>query len=226
MRAVDQLPRARKRVLLIDDHPLVREGLAKVINQQDDLTVCGEAGDRASGLAAVAKSKPDAAIVDISLDGGSGLDVIKDIRARYPKLPILVLSMHHESLYAERAIRAGAQGYVMKRVPVPDVIAALRKVLDGHVALSEDIVSQLIASRERGRESAGGSPAELLSDRELEVFRLFGQGVGTRQIAARLHLAPSTVESYRSGIKLKLGLGSATELVARAARFVARELER
>lgn len=215
---------ARKRkVLIVDDHPLLRDGLAKVIDQQFDLVVCGEAADARSGLAAVAKCRPDVAIVDLSLDEGSGLDLIKDLHARDSKLPILVLSMHHENLYAERAVRAGAQGYVMKREPVATVIAALRKVLDGHMALSEEIVSRLLAAPNHGGKPAADSPAVALSDRELEVFRLFGNGMGTRAIAKKLHLAVSTVESYRSGIKQKLGLASATELVARAARFVADE---
>ena len=217
-------PNGRKRnVLIVDDHPLLRDGLSKVINQQADLAVCGEAADARAGLATVAKCRPDVAIVDLSLDEGSGLDLIKDLHARNSRLPILVLSMHHENLYAERAVRAGARGYVMKREPVATVIAAVRKVLDGHMALSENIVQRLLAAPSRNGKPAGNSPADMLSDRELEVFRLFGNGMGTRPIAKVLHLAISTVESYRSGIKQKLGLASATELVARAARFVADE---
>ncbi len=213
----------KKKVLIVDDHPLLRDGLSKVINQQSDLAVCGEAGDAPGGRAAVARFRPDVVIMDLTMDEGNGLDLIKDIHARQPRLPVLVLSMHHESLYAERAVRAGARGYVMKREPVGTVIAALRKVLDGHLALSEDIVSRLIDAPKRNHKAAAASPEELLSDRELEVFRLIGQGLGTRQVAARLRLATSTVESYRASIKQKLGLGGATELVARAARFVAGE---
>lgn len=215
-------PPARKhKVLIVDDHPLLRDGLAKVINQQPDLAVCGEAGEARSGLAAIAKTRPDVVMVDLTLDEGSGLDLIKDIRARQASLPILVLSMHHESLYAERAIRAGAQGYVMKREPVGRVIEALRKVLGGHMALSEAMVSRLLGPKGRKGAPKAGLPAERLSDRELEIFRLLGTGLGTRQIAAKLRLAPSTVETHRAGIKQKLGLAGATELVARAARFVA-----
>ena len=218
---------ARKRkVLIVDDHPLLRDGLARVINQQADLVVCGEAADARGGLAAAARLGPDVAIVDLTMDEGNGLDLIKDLHARNAKLPVLVLSMHHENLYAERAVRAGARGYVMKREPIGHVIAALRKVLDGHMALSEEIVSRLLVAPERKRTAAADSPAEVLSDRELEVFRFFGNGMGTRAIAAKLRLAVSTVESYRSGIKRKLGLASATELVARAAQFLADEIHR
>jgi DNA-binding NarL/FixJ family response regulator len=213
----------KKRVLIVDDHPILRDGLSKVINQQDDLEICGEASDAQGGLAAIAKCHPDVVIVDLTLEEGSGLDLIKDIHTRNSKLPVLVLSMHHESLYAERAVRAGAQGYVMKREPVGNVIMALHKVLGGHMALSENIVSQLIGAPERANKPEAGLPTDLLSNRELEVFRLLGQGLGTRKIAAKLRVAASTVETHRAGIKEKLGLGSATELIARAALFVAEQ---
>jgi len=202
---------------------VVREGLARAINQEQDLVVCGEAGDAPHGLAAVAAHRPDVVVVDISLEEGSGLDLIKDLHARIPELPILVLSMHPENLYAERAIRAGALGYVMKRKPVSDLIAALRKVLGGHVAASEDILSRLVGVGRKTGSSGGVSPADLLSDRELEVFRLFGEGHATREIAAKLRVALSTVQSYRAAIKQKLGLRNGTALVSRAARFVATE---
>lgn len=216
-------PAGRKRqVLIVDDHPLLRDGLAKVINQQSDLAVCGEAADARAGLAAAAKLRPDVVIADLTMDEGNGLDLIKDLHLRQPGLPVLVLSMHHENLYAERAVRAGARGYVMKREPVAAVLAALRKVLAGQMALSEEIVLRMLDAPARARKAAA-SPAEVLSDRELEVFRLLGQGSGTRQIAEKLRLATSTVESYRAGIKQKLGLARATELVARAAQYVADE---
>ncbi len=220
-------PASRKRnVLIVDDHPLLRDGLAKVINQQPDLAVCGEAADARAGLAAAAKLRPDVVIADVTMDEGNGLDLIKDLHLRQPGLPVLVLSMHHENLYAERAVRAGARGYVMKREPVAAVLAALRKVLAGQMALSDAIVRRLLDAPARVRKSAAASPAEVLSDRELEVFRLLGQGFGTRQIAEKLRLATSTVESYRAGIKQKLGLARATELVARAAQFVVDEPRR
>jgi DNA-binding NarL/FixJ family response regulator len=210
---------AKKKVLIVDDHPLLRDGLARVLNQQADLTVCGEAGEARGALAAVATLAPDVVIVDLTLDEGNGLDLVKDLHARNPRLPVLVLSMHHENLYAERAVRAGARGYVMKREPVGQVVTALRKVLAGHMALSENIVNRLVGKPE-ARAAAPGAPEDVLSDRELEVFRLLGHGLGTRQIADRLHLAVSTVETHRAGIKHKLDLTRATELVARAAQFV------
>ena len=220
-------PASRKRnVLIVDDHPLLRDGLAKVINQQPDLAVCGEAADARAGLAAAAKLRPDVVIADLTMDEGNGLDLIKDLHLRQPGLPVLVLSMHHEDLYAERAVRAGARGYVMKREPVAAVLAALRKVLAGQMALSEEMVRRLLDAPARARKAAAASPADVLSDRELEVFRLLGQGSGTRQIAEKLRLATSTVESYRAGIKQKLGLARATELVARAAQFVLDEPRR
>lgn len=214
--------RRKRQVLIVDDHPLLRDGLAKVINQQADLAVCGEAADARAGLAAAAKLRPDVVIADLTMDEGNGLDLIKDLHLRQPGLPVLVLSMHHENLYAERAVRAGARGYVMKREPIAAVLAALRKVLAGQMALSDEIVRRLLDAPPRARKTAA-SPADVLSDRELEVFRLLGQGCGTRQIAGKLRLATSTVESYRAGIKQKLGLARAPELVARAAQFVANE---
>ena len=216
----------KRNVLIVDDHPLLRDGLAKVINQQPDLAVCGEAADARAGLAAAAKLRPDVVMADLTMEDGNGLDLIKDLHLRQPDLPVLILSMHHENLYAERAVRAGARGYVMKREPVTVVLAALRKVLAGHMALSEEIVRRLLDVPGRGLKPAAASPADVLSDRELEVFRLLGQGSGTRQIAAKLRLATSTVESYRAGIKQKLGIARAPELVARAAQFVVNEPQR
>jgi DNA-binding NarL/FixJ family response regulator len=215
---------ARRRVLIVDDHPLLREGLGKVINQQADLVVCGEAGDASGGLAAVAKCRPDVVIVDISLAEGSGLDLIKDLHARQPRLPVLVLSMHDENLYAERALGAGASGYVMKCEPTQAVLAALRKVLSGQTAVSENVVNRLVVRRVRGDRATGRSPADLLSDRELEIYRCLGEGHGTREIAAKFGVALSTVESYRASIKQKLNLRNATDLVSSAARFVAAEV--
>lgn len=213
----------KSRVLIVDDHPLLRDGLAKVINQQADLEVCGEASNAREGLTALAKNRPHVAIVDLSLEDGNGVDLIKDLHARQPRLPIMVLSMHDENLYADRALRAGAKGYVMKREPVAAVLAGLRKVLAGHLALSDNMVSRMLGAGAVANDRPASRPAESLSDRELEVFRLLGQGLGTRQIAARLHVTKSTVESHRANIKLKLRLHNATELVSAAARFAARE---
>ena len=220
MNADKQPADARKKVLIVDDHPLLREGLGKVINRQDDLVMCGEASDAPGALAAIVKCRPDVVIVDISLDEGSGLDLIKDLHVRYPKLPVLALSMHHEDLYADRALRAGASGYVMKREPASAVIEALRKVLSGQMAVSENIVNRLLSRRVQGEQPTGLSPTEALSDRELEVYCCLGAGLGTREIAAKLRIAVSTVETYRVSIKHKLGFKSATELVYHAAQFV------
>ena len=221
MKTAPQPSSPKKRVLIVDDHPLLRDGLAKVLNQQADLLVCGEAGSARAGLAALAASRPDVVIVDLTFEDGNGLDLIRDFRAQNPKLPVLVLSMHNEKLYAERAVRAGARGYVMKHEPVGAVVAALRKVLAGHMALSDAIVSRLLSSPEREGPAAAGPDVASLSDRELDVFRMLGQGLGTRQIAAKLRLAVSTVETHRAGIKLKLRLQNSTELISAATRFLA-----
>ena len=221
MKAFQENKSVRQKVLIVDDHPLVRDGLAKVLNQQADLAVCGEAADAPAALAALGRCRPDVVIVDLSLDEGNGLDLIKDFHARRPRLPILVLSMHPESLYAERAVRAGAQGYVMKREPVAKVLAALRKVLAGHMALSEEMVSRMLGTFPGGSGTPSASPADLLSNRELEVFRLLGEGLGTRQVAAKLHVSASTVDTHRANIKQKLKLRTATELITAAARFQA-----
>lgn len=226
MKPTPEKQNGRKRILIVDDHPLLRDGLAKVLNQQTDLMACGEAGDARGALAAIGRCRPDAVIVDLTMEDGNGLDLIKDLHALHPGLPMLVLSMHHENLYAERAIRAGAKGYVMKREPVGVVLEGLRKVLEGHLALSENMVCRMLSQPKRAREAGEGAPADLLSDRELDVFRLLGEGLGTRQIAAKLHVATSTVETHRAGIKQKLDLDSATELVARAAQFVRDEQDR
>jgi len=218
--------RGRKKVLIVDDHPLLREGLGRVINQQPDLVVCGEAANESAGLAAVKKLRPDVVIADISLEEGSGLDLIKTIHDQHPDLPVLALSMHHEDVYAERALHAGASGYVMKRDPVSHVVAALRKLLNGQMAVSDSIVGRIMGRSSRNGKSANGTAVEELSNRELEIFRALGEGRGTKEIARTLHLAVSTVESYRAGIKKKLHLRTAPELVSCATRFVAEESAR
>lgn len=216
-------PNARKKVLIVDDHALVREGLGAVINQQQGLEVCAAAADAPAALNLVVRHRPDIVIVDISLEQGSGLDLIKDIHARCPKLPIIALSMHHEDLYAARALRAGASGYVMKREPAAMVVAAIREVLGGQVAFSENIVRQILKPPSSRQHAGASDPIELLSDRELDIFRFMGAGLGTRAIAAKLHIAVSTVETHRASLKQKLGLKNATELVSRAAQFVSAE---
>lgn len=211
---------AKHRVLLIDDHPILRRGLAQLINQEADLMVCGEADEAPKAFDAVATMKPDVALVDISLKGGNGLELIKNIKARFPELPLLVLSMHDESLYAERALRAGSLGYVMKEVAIENVITAIRRVLAGEIFLSDKMKARLLNQYVSGRGRKSGSPIETLTDRELEVFRLIGEGRGTRQIAGDLHLSVRTVEAYREYIKDKLNLKNGTELVQHAFQWV------
>jgi DNA-binding NarL/FixJ family response regulator len=208
--------KAKYRILLVDDHPILRQGLAQLLAQEKDLLICGQYEDAAKALDAVTNLKPDAAIVDISLKGSSGIELLKNIKVQFPRLLVLVLSMHDESLYAERALRAGASGYIMKQEPPEQVLVALRKVLNGEIYLSQQMSSKLMHQLVSGRPTETGSLIERLSDRELEIFGLIGQGRGTRQIAEQLHLSVKTVESHRAHIKEKLNLKNATELVHRA----------
>ncbi|HEX9046276.1 MAG TPA: response regulator transcription factor [Verrucomicrobiae bacterium] len=207
------------KILLVDDHPLVREGLVNLIHQQPDFEVCGEAAGESQALAAMASAKPDVAVVDISLENGSGLDLIKNVKAMYPEVAMLALSMHDESLYAERALRAGARGYLMKREAAGKVIDGIRAVLAGQLFVSEKIASQMTEKFVSGRPAASASPVELLSDRELEVFQLLGRGQGTRQIAEHLHVGFKTVQAYCARIKEKLQLANATELLRAAMQW-------
>jgi DNA-binding NarL/FixJ family response regulator len=202
--------------MLLDDHPVMREGLAQLINHEQDLDVCGQFEDAAPAFEAIPKLNPEIVIIDLSLKGSSGLELVKNIKANYPKIPLLVLSMHDESLYAERALRAGASGYIMKAEATEAVLGAIRQVLNGDIHLSEKMSSKLMHQLASGRATATGSLMERLSDRELEVFSLIGQGKGTRQIAEQLHLSVKTIESHRAHIKEKLNLKNATELVHRA----------
>lgn len=206
--------RTRKKVLIVDDHPIFREGLADLINRQEDMEVCGTAKDMLRTLKALEKVKPDIVTVDISLQDASGLELMKDIRARFPDLPMLALSMHQESFYAERAIRAGARGYITKQEASKKVIAALRKVLEGGLYLSDRMKEELLLSiiGDNGPDTAT-SPIDRLTDRELEVFQLIGQGKGTTQIAEQLCLSAKTIETYRARIKEKLTLKSGSELM-------------
>jgi DNA-binding NarL/FixJ family response regulator len=209
-----------KRILIVDDHPIVRQGVRHVIEQEPDLRICAEAESATEALQALKEHRPDLAIIDISLKGTDGLELTKWIRAQDDKMPILIMSMHDESLYAERVLRAGAHGYVMKAEVADKIVIAIRKVLKGEIFLS-DKVGQNILHEVSGRStSIGQSPIRQLSDRELEVFRLIGQGHGTRDIAALLHLSIKTIETYRSHIKEKLGLSSATQLVRYAAQWI------
>jgi DNA-binding NarL/FixJ family response regulator len=210
----------KTKVLLVDDHPILRQGLARLINAEADLVVCGEAEDAARAFDAVGVLSPDVAVIDISLKGSNGIELTKNIKARYPSLPILVLSMHDESLYAERALRAGALGYIMKEEASEQVLVGIRRVLVGEIFLSERMKAKMLQQMASGRAKTITSPIELLTDRELEVFRLIGEGHSTRQIAAQLHLSVRTVEAYREYIKAKLGLKNSTELIQHAFHWV------
>jgi len=210
----------KDRVFLVEDHPVTREGFAQLINFQNDLQVCGQTGTAALALTEIAALSPDLVILDISLAGTSGVELIKDLTCRDPILRILVLSTHDETLYAERALRAGARGYVMKHEPTQQVMAAIRQVLGGGVYLSERMRNRLLERVAKSSSSALASDFEQLSDRELQVFQLIGEGRSTRQIGASLHLSVSTVETYRAHIKEKLRLENATELVQRAVGWV------
>ncbi len=211
----------KKKVLLVDDHPLVRGGLAQIIDQQPDMMTCGQAGDDAEALRQMERVKPDLAVIDISLESRSGLELLKDLRVLYPELPVLVMSMHDETLYAERVLRAGGRGYVMKREGGEVILEAIRRVLKGQIYLSERMSSRILDSISGRRPHA--SPIEKLTDREFEVFCLIGQGKTTREIAAQLHLSPKTVDVHRGHIKEHLGLKDATALVCFAVRWVETE---
>lgn len=208
----------KTKILLVDDHPLVREGLANLIQQQPDLEVCGEAAGQPEALQLMGAVLPDVAIVDISLEHGSGLELMKSIKAMHPSVVMLAVSMHDESLYAERALRAGARGYLMKREAAKKVIQGIRAVLAGQLFVSEKI-SALMAERFVAGRTAGASPIDLLSDRELEVFQLIGRGLGTRQISEHLHVGFKTVQAYSARIKEKLQLANATELLRAAMQW-------
>jgi len=209
----------KAKILLVDDHPIVRQGLAEMIDQNPDLMVCGTAEDVHKALDAIEKYSPDLVIADISLKGSNGIELLKNIKVRYPRTMVLVLSMHDESLYAVRALRAGAAGYIMKQEATEKVLTAIRQVISGEIYLSERMEKKMMHQLVGGRIARTGSPIEDLSDRELEVFCLIGQGHGTRQIAEELHLSIKTIESHRAHIKEKLSLRNATELVQHAIQW-------
>ncbi|HEY4300030.1 MAG TPA: response regulator transcription factor [Candidatus Didemnitutus sp.] len=209
----------RRRVFLVDDHPLVREWLGSLIEQQPDLAVCGQASSSGAAFEAISRMQPDVAVVDLSLEDGSGLELIKQLQALTPPPKVLVLSMHDEAFYAERALRAGASGYVMKRSATGRVIDAIRHVLDGRLYISEAVSEKMAEKFLIARTQPGASAITLLSDREIEVFQMIGQGLETRRIAEMLHLSPKTVQVYCGRIKEKLGLENATALIGEAVRW-------
>src|SRR5580704_2568270 len=216
-------PVSKKRIVVVDDHPIVRQGLALLINRENDLVVCGEAEEAMGALHVLASARPDVLIVDISLNGPDGLDLLKTIRTTHPTLPVLILSMHDESIYAERALRAGANGYIRKQEATEKVLVALRRILSGEIYVSDKIANSMLQHYVRGVNPSEHSSISELTDRELEVFRLIGEGQGTRQIAKGLHLSVKTVESYQAHIKEKLSLRSARELVQHAVQWNVRE---
>jgi len=214
-------PKPDKRgVLIVDDHPIVRQGLTQLIDQEPDLHVCGQAEDAYQAMRAIRERTPDMVLVDISLKQTSGIELIKDIKVQYPSLPVLTLSMHDEGIYAERALRAGAKGYIMKQEATEKVVTAIRRVLAGEVYVSEGMAAKMVSKLVAGPAETGGSPVDRLSDRELEVFRLIGAGYGTREMAQKLHLSIKTIETYRAHIKEKLDLVDANELLRTAITWV------
>lgn len=206
----------RTRILLVDDHPMVRERLAEVINREPDLTVCAEAEDRSEAIEAIQARQPALVIVDITLKNSDGVELIKDIHSRWPGLLMLVVSMHDESLYAERVLRAGARGYITKQEATRSILRAIRRVLDGQVFLNENIASQIIARLTAPNSQNTTSPVDSLADRELQVFELTGRGLNTRQIAEHLHIGVKTVETYRHRIREKLKIEHAADLLRSA----------
>jgi DNA-binding NarL/FixJ family response regulator len=217
---------ARKKILVVDDHPLLRQGLAMLINQQQDMQVCAEAEDAHAALLSIAQKNPDIIILDISLKGPDGIDLLKSIRTTHPNLPVLILSMHDEAIYAERALRARANGYIMKQEATEKVLVAVRRILNGDVYLSDAMSSRMLQQYIDGAPSLLQSRIAALSDRELEVFRRIGEGRGTREIAEELHLSVKTVETYQAHIKEKLALRTGRELIQHAIQWKINEMAR
>jgi DNA-binding NarL/FixJ family response regulator len=218
--AIGAGPAERRRILVVEDHPLMRAGLAQLINRQPDLVVCGEAGSPHAAIQELARNKPDLILTDITMPGRSGFEFIKDLVAERPGRLILVVSMHDEVIYAERALRSGARGYVMKDAGGENLLAAIRLVLAGQVYLSPQMSARILEDLSGRRPRGSDSPIEKLSDREFEILQLVGLGKSTRDIAAQLHLSPKTVDVHRGHIKEKLQLRDATALVRYAVRWV------
>jgi len=212
------------RILLVDDHAVVRFGIAQLINRQRDMVVCGEEEDAANALSAIAKLNPDLVIADISLKDSSGLELMRNIKALYSKLPVLVVSTHDESIYAEIAFRAGALGYLMKQEALEKILTAIRRVLSGDIYVSDALGAKMLQQQIRGKVDVQESPIKGLSDRELEVFQLIGQWKKTSEIARELHLSIKTIEYYREQIKQKLNLKNSAELTQHATSWVQRGL--
>lgn len=210
----------RKKILVVDDHPFMRAGLAQLIDRQPDMLVCAEAGNPAEALQIVSRCRPDLVLSDITMPGRSGAEFIKDLLALHPHLPVLVISMHDESIYAERMLRAGARGYIMKEAGGEALLAALRQVLSGQVYVSPRMSARILENLSGGRPRASSSPIAKLTDREFEIFRMIGHGKSTHDIATELHLSTKTVDVHRANIKGKLGITENTALVRHAVRWV------
>jgi DNA-binding NarL/FixJ family response regulator len=210
-------------IFLVEDHPIFRKGLAEILNSQKHFEVCGEAEDALEALKAIKEKRPDFVILDVSLKNSSGIELIKDIKLRYSDIPILTLSMHDEAIYAERALRAGARGYLMKQEAPETVVKAVSHILSGNIYVSDKIATRMFNKLIEGQSNIENSPVDILTDRELEVFQLIGRGLGTRQIAQKLHVSVKTIENHRAHIKEKLNLGSAIELVQHATLWIQEE---
>jgi DNA-binding NarL/FixJ family response regulator len=211
--------RRPRRVLIVDDHPIVRQGLRRLIDQEEDLDVCAEAETVREARAAIREHRPDAIIVDISLKQGDGLELVRDVRAQYPTLPILVLSMHDETIYAERMLSAGASGYIMKQAASEQFLVAVRRVLDGGIYVSETVSNTMIQRFTSGNPPVAANPIDRLSNREIQILHLIGKGLSTRETAEALDLSIKTVESHRQRIKKKLTLTTGTQLVQYAVNW-------
>ena len=221
--AQKQNRRKSKRIVIVDDHPVLRKGLGRIINSNDDFVICGEAGEANEGMALIRRERPDLVIADIGLPGASGIELTKNIRAEFPDMPVLILSMHEESLYAMRALRAGATGYIIKQEAIEKIADALREVLNGRRYLSPAISQQLGANSEEQAGTRSATPIAQLTDRELEILELIGKGREVREIAEQLRLSPKTVETHRTHIKEKLNLKNARGVARFAVQWLAEQ---
>ncbi len=208
------------RIYIVDDHPLVRQGLTQIVANETDMEICGEAEDSPAAIRGVGEANPDAIIVDISLKGANGLELIKNLKAIHEDIPILVFSMHDETIYAQRALRAGAKAYVMKKESPSKVVDAIRKIIQGEIYVSPSVADQVLHQIVNGPGNVSTSPVDRLTDRELEVVQLIGRGLSSREIAESLHLSVKTIESHRAHVKEKLSLRNATELVQFSVQWV------
>ncbi len=208
------------RIYIVDDHPLVRQGLTQIVANEADMEICGEAEDSPAAIRGVGEANPDAIIVDISLKGANGLELIKNLKAIHEDIPILVFSMHDETIYAQRALRAGAKAYVMKKESPSKVVDAIRKIIQGEIYVSPSVADQVLHQIVNGPGNVSTSPVDRLTDRELEVVQLIGRGLSSREIAESLHLSVKTIESHRAHVKEKLSLRNATELVQFSVQWV------